>query len=219
MTKYKTCKHCKIKGIAEYNFPKTNLTLDGYLNYCICCSRTQNRLSLNKYFFKKCIMCNKKKHCNFFDGARSEDKKRCICRDCWILNKMSSKSAKDRNILSKLRLQKDPSYKEKQRLISRKERHKNYIRHMFNSAKGRAKKKNMEFNIELEDIIIPEVCPVFGFPFVIGKQATAPSLDRIDSSKGYIKGNIQVISGRANTMKSDANLDELKSFANWLLTV
>jgi hypothetical protein len=39
----------------------------------------------------------------------------------------------------------------------------------------------------------------------------SPSLDRIDTSKGYVKGNVWVISWRANKLKSDATLAELES--------
>ena len=76
---------------------------------------------------------------------------------------------------------------------------------MWSRAKYRAKQKGMEFNITKEDIIIPDTCPLLGTPM------ESPSLDRIDSSKGYIKGNVWVISNRANTLKNDATLQELKT--------
>ena len=74
---------------------------------------------------------------------------------------------------------------------------------LFNAAKTRATAKNREFNIELSDIVIPDLCPVFGIPMV------RPSVDRIDSSKGYVKGNVRVISYRANVLKNDASVAEL----------
>ena len=45
----------------------------------------------------------------------------------------------------------------------------------------------------------------------------SPSLDRIDNEKGYIKGNIQVITNKANSMKNCATLDELKVFCKNML--
>lgn len=76
-------------------------------------------------------------------------------------------------------------------------------RRLYDSAKSRATKKNRDFDIELDDIVIPDVCPVFGTPL------TTPSIDRIDSNKGYVKGNIRVISLRANHLKSNATVEEL----------
>jgi hypothetical protein len=68
------------------------------------------------------------------------------------------------------------------------------------------------FNIKPQDILIPEICPVLGIPMTSGPKLlpSSSSLDRIDSKKGYIKGNIQVISHRANTLKSNATLKELE---------
>ena len=46
--------------------------------------------------------------------------------------------------------------------------------------------------------------------------SNSASLDRIDSTKGYIKGNLQIISFRANTVKNNLTLDEMKMIvSNW----
>lgn len=82
---------------------------------------------------------------------------------------------------------------------------------MLCNAKDRAKNKNIPFDILLEDIILPDVCPVLGIPLTRGaKTATdnSPTLDRIDSTKGYVKGNVHVISKRANTIKNCGTPDE-----------
>lgn len=55
------------------------------------------------------------------------------------------------------------------------------------SARKRAKEKGLEFNLEITDIVIPPICPVLKVPMVIGTN-TAPSIDRIDSSKALCKG-------------------------------
>lgn len=83
------------------------------------------------------------------------------------------------------------------------------------SAKKRAKIKNMEFNITVEDIPdIPKYCSVLGIELKSNSTNSpldsSPSIDRIDSSKGYVKGNIRIISNRANRIKSDATIDELR---------
>jgi hypothetical protein len=80
------------------------------------------------------------------------------------------------------------------------------------AAKTRAKAAGLAFNISLEDIIIPERCPLLGVKLNVGgnHRFTPPSLDRVDPSKGYVQGNIWVVSTRANTIKNDATLEELE---------
>ena len=83
---------------------------------------------------------------------------------------------------------------------------------MFEGAKRRAKSKGLPFNIEITDIVIPERCPLLDIPLQDCKGAagdSSPSLDRLLPHLGYIKGNILVISHRANQIKSCASVDEL----------
>ena len=68
--------------------------------------------------------------------------------------------------------------------------------------------------------IAPLHCPVFGFELRSGAGAfapDAPSADRKDPSKGYVPGNIQIISMKANVMKANATAEELHQFAQWVL--
>jgi len=76
-------------------------------------------------------------------------------------------------------------------------------------AKRRAKEKGLDFTINIEDIYVPEVCPVFLVPFEENTPHSA-SLDRIDSSKGYIKGNVFVVSTRVNVLKNNITLQEME---------
>lgn len=106
----------------------------------------------------------------------------------------------------------------------------NYIRRdarqkMVYAARARAKRAGMECSITMEDIIIPDVCPVLGIPLFSaaggGKKpptllGNSPSLDRIDNSKGYTPDNIRVISMRANDLKSDATLEELEAVVAYM---
>lgn len=83
---------------------------------------------------------------------------------------------------------------------------------MWQAAKLRAKKKSLQFSISVDDIKIPSVCPLLGLKLSyedFGIRFNSPSLDRKDSSKGYTKENIWVISSRANILKNDANIEEL----------
>ena len=86
---------------------------------------------------------------------------------------------------------------------------------MLNRARARAKKQGLSFTLDEKDILIPTHCPLLGIELYIaeGRKAVkdnSASLDRIDSSLGYIKGNVWVISHKANTMKSNATLEEMK---------
>ena len=90
---------------------------------------------------------------------------------------------------------------------------------LYNAAKKRAKDKNLEFSITLDDIVIPERCPILNIhlEFNQGKaKDNSYSIDRIDSQKGYIKGNIQIISFKANTIKNNASLQEIKMIYEYM---
>lgn len=93
---------------------------------------------------------------------------------------------------------------------------------MRNRAQQRARQSNIEFSLSKEDIIVPEKCPILGIPLIChkgspGGKKNSPSLDRIDSTKGYTKDNIWVISHLANQMKSHSSIKEMKNFAKWVL--
>jgi hypothetical protein len=91
---------------------------------------------------------------------------------------------------------------------------------MWANAKKHAPERGLEFNIDESDIVIPDKCPIFQKPFEFGKDFYydwTPSLDRIDNTKGYIKGNVWVISHKANVMKNSATWDEIKVFCQNIL--
>ncbi|WP_457898002.1 hypothetical protein [Rhizobium sp. LEGMi166a] len=86
---------------------------------------------------------------------------------------------------------------------------------LLRNARYRAAQKGLPCTIVLEDIVIPKFCPVF--PWLELKRGPtrrpydfSPSLDRIIPSLGYVPGNVQVISNRANRFKSDATVEEVR---------
>ena len=84
-------------------------------------------------------------------------------------------------------------------------------------AKSRAKARSLEFSITREDILVPLVCPIMDRPFVYEKNhAMSPTLDRVDSRLGYIPGNVRVISRRANTLKSNATIEEVAAILRYM---
>jgi len=85
---------------------------------------------------------------------------------------------------------------------------------MFHNAQHRAKRKGIPFSITIDDIIIPETCPLLGIPLVSTndkRDPKNPSLDQKVAGKGYTPDNIWVVSSRANWIKCDASLQELKT--------
>ena len=91
------------------------------------------------------------------------------------------------------------------------------------SAKRRAEALSLPYDLTSEYVISisPAQCPVFGSDLKYGggeKTNQSPALDRIDPLKGYVVGNVQVISQLANMMKSNASYAELQSFAEWVLS-
>jgi len=111
---------------------------------------------------------------------------------------------------------KDRVYAELDAKRSRDYRRNNPEKRLLRGAKDRARDFNIPINITLEDIVIPEVCPVLGKKLEVGTWY-APTLDRFDNSKGYIKGNVWVISKRANFMKMDSSEEDLLNFGRWIL--
>jgi len=84
---------------------------------------------------------------------------------------------------------------------------------LYHSARNRAKRDGIPFTLVPKDVPeIPSVCPLLGIPIVQDNKLcgpNSPTLDRILPAAGYIASNVWIISHRANTIKSDASVDEL----------
>lgn len=92
---------------------------------------------------------------------------------------------------------------------------------MVNQARVRTRDYNLPpCEIKTEDVLLPENCPLLGMPLVYTHtvaQDNSASIDKIVPALGYIKGNIQVLSNMANRMKSNANEQDLLTFAENLI--
>jgi len=92
---------------------------------------------------------------------------------------------------------------------------------IWSCAKARAKKQTIPFDLEVGDIVIPDICPVLGIKLQknIGKMGdNSPTLDKIVPELGYVKDNIAIISLKANRMKGAANLEEINQLSRWVET-
>lgn len=94
---------------------------------------------------------------------------------------------------------------------------------MLQNARTRARVAGVPITITVEDIVVPTHCPILGLPLYRttgskGGGPHSPSLDRIEPSLGYVPGNVLVISNRANRLKSDASIEELRAIASFYAT-
>jgi hypothetical protein len=108
----------------------------------------------------------------------------------------------------------DPEYQQQKRDQYRRRWEKDWAGQKIVQLKAKAKKHNIEFDIDASDIPLPEKCPIFGIVLQksTGKLSNcSPSVDRIDPSKGYVKGNVVVVSNKANSIKREATISELKA--------
>ena len=91
--------------------------------------------------------------------------------------------------------------------------------YLYIIGKMRAKRAGLPFTITKADIVIPELCPVLGIPLARGTRQdhdASPSIDQIVAGRGYVKGNVLVVSHRANRLKGDATLEELRKLVAYL---
>lgn len=129
-----------------------------------------------------------------------------------ILKRRKQKEEIDKALDGIVKKQGNAAYKRNaEKLKNRREKHPE--QEILLRAKSRAKEKGLDFNLEIQDILIPTHCPILGIPLVPNNGTI--SIDRIIPSLGYVKGNIWIISKKANTMKNNATPEELRLFGKW----
>jgi len=155
---------------------------------------------------KICRGCNAEKSLSEFHiNNKSKDGHQWKCKKC--CNETSLKWSKTESGRSK--------HKETEQ--RRRQNHPESI--ILSAAKINAKRKNIDFSLSLEDIIIPKYCPVLGIPLnknQISSGYNSPSIDRIDNIKGYTPDNIVIVSDRVNRVKRDSSLEELKQILMYM---
>jgi len=186
----------------------------------------------------KCSACGLLKDRSFFPKKRI--KKRGWCRKCASKRTLEWKHKNRDHVNAQARLLRkkrtDPQ-KEADRILRKKWKQKNKEkiqeqakeyrerqkktqpkRLALARVKHKAKRLGYPFNIDESDIIIPKKCPLLGIKIknngLKNNRASSFSIDRIKPSLGYIKGNVRVISFRANMIKNNATPEELKTIAS-----
>ena len=178
---------------------------------------------------KTCTKCNIEKEISeFFIKSNGKPHSRCKkCRN--LLNKIwrdnrpnlcKERYAKERDkLLLRCKLWRDKN-KDKSRARFQEYITNNASLYLLRCSKNRAKKRQLEHTLKEEDINIPTHCPVLGIPISHQKSGGLPhansaTIDRIDNNKGYIPGNVIVVSRRANVLKNDATLEELRKIVTF----
>ena len=177
-------------------------------------------MTLIKELLKKCEtvkVCNRCKNpkdlFTFSINKASKDGLQDRCKEC---DKAYQKQRRSENKESFLEYGRNYQAKRRQDFEYR-------LQMLLNASKQRAVLKQREHSLTLQDIKelypINNKCPIFGFDLEFnsaGFRETSPSLDRIDSSKGYTRDNVQVISWKANRIKSYATVEELEAVVSFM---
>lgn len=96
-----------------------------------------------------------------------------------------------------------------------------FQRRFWSRIKKAAEDANVPFDLTLDDLVIPKECPIFHIPLTVGtgvRNHNTPSVDRIIPRLGYVKGNVQIISWKANRMKNDGSFEDLIALGEWAKT-
>ena len=164
--------------------------------------------------FKKCDHCGlekpisemlKKRKRSIIPGVRP------MCLDCNRIKKQEAYNKSSQRILS---LQRKKQENPKQR-ASR----------IFSGIKSRATEVGMEIDLTkewVEERLYRGVCEVTGVEFSLannsfGRNLLAPSVDRIDSAKGYTRDNCKMVIFCYNLAKSNGTHDDVAAMAAGLV--
>lgn len=157
---------------------------------------------------KRCVRCGAEKPLDRFSkdrhhatGARPD------CKDC------ANAKLRARRLI--------PEVGQRLRTYQRSSALRHPAQQMVRNARQRAKKLGLPFDLEAGDIAIPDYCPVLGIKLSRnhGSRPDSPSLDRIDPASGYVRGNVAVISMRANRIKDNATVSEHERVLAWMKSV
>jgi hypothetical protein len=96
-----------------------------------------------------------------------------------------------------------------------------WVSNMASTARRRAERRGLPFDkAAVRELLLAPLarCPVFDVPFEVGgKQSDfSATLDRIVASRGYVRGNLALISNKANCIKNNATASEIRAVADWL---
>lgn len=168
---------------------------------------------------KICTKCKSTKTLDEFYFVKSRARYASRCKICERLDKKNWRSSfPDKVKAAKKRYADKNQYRWKE-INKRRNDRKDVRFSLLSHAKKRAQEYGIPFAISREDITIPDYCPVLGIKIVQkgGKTSdNSPSIDRIIPALGYVKGNVMVISWRANAIKRNGTAEEHEKIAQYI---
>lgn len=146
---------------------------------------------------KLCSLCGDwKLHTDFYADKQNNDGLKTMCKACY-------------------RAKYIPPGKQRYNKYVKEKRLTSHSRTWLGQLKHNAKVAGLPFNLTVDDLVVPTHCPVLGIPLATGDRAVTganntPTVDRIVPELGYTRGNVCIISRRANRLKQDSSLAELE---------
>lgn len=184
---------------------------------------------------KVCTKCNEEKSLDDF-FPRNEISKRTglpllrgECKKCynkehlklyrlWASKNPDKVKARQQRYYDKYK--NDPEFRKQESKRAKERKKRRPEAHMLVHIRASSKLRGLEFNLSESDIIIPEFCPLTGLKLVLDNvkvENNSPTIDRIDNSRGYVPGNVRVISYLANVMKNSATYEQMEIFVKNIL--
>lgn len=204
-----TCQNCSKEFKLEYRVPLSTIA-----KFCTLSCRDQFRSIEKSKIEKECRKCKKIKPNTEFGQWRDKGTYHLVCIEC--------RENSPRSLNKKYQETHGMSYS----TFVKGQSPKDFLRDMVKNAKKRSKYKDLEFDLTLDDMLeIYEKqngnCALSGVKMTYfvnqDKVKTNMSFDRIDSSKGYNKDNIQIVCYYANIMKNDLNLVDFYDWCDKIL--
>lgn len=177
---------------------------------------------------KKCTCCGEIKLVSeFWNQKHGKFGVRAACKICDSAKYSAYRKSKLEKYAEYSRIHRatDPNYASYDSLRKKKSKLTidGFASKLFSSSKNRAKKKNLDFDLStsfIREMLVPLKCAATGFDLVLDDNLTGrigpllPSLDRIDSSRGYLKDNVRLVCWWWNVMKQDWQEDLIIELIN-----
>lgn len=162
---------------------------------------------------KICTICKKEKLIEEFHRGTGKYGRRSMCSICTKERYDKPERLAKISANRTFKRQNDPVYRDRDRELTKANYRKNILRYLVKAARNRAKKRNIPFDITTEDLVLPEKCPLLNIELKMNEgrmKYNSYSIDKIDNSLGYIKGNVWIISTKANLLKGNSTIEELE---------